>query len=86
MIRGSLDDVLKVTQTQDRLPELLRLVDVDVEALRNAEFAQAQEVLRTIVGKTVAAADIDDTRITIIAADGSRYFFYGFLGNEAAAP
>jgi len=59
-------------------------VDVDVDALRKAEFAQAQAVLKTIVGKTVAAADIDEWRITIIAGDGSRYFFYGFLGNEAA--
>ncbi len=64
----------------NRIDELLELIEVEPDALREAEFLQAQGILDTLVGKTVTAAEIEDTHIVITTADGSRYFFYGFLG------
>jgi hypothetical protein len=64
----------------DRIDELLHLIEVQPDALREAEFAQAQSILETMVGKTVTSAEIEDTRIVITTADGNKYFFYGFLG------
>jgi hypothetical protein len=69
----------------DRIDELLELIEVEPDALREAEFLQAQAILETLVGKTVAAADVEDTRIVITTADGNRYFFYGFLGESQPA-
>jgi hypothetical protein len=67
----------------DRIDELLRLIEGEPEALRTAEFLQTQDVLRGLVGQSVVEASIEDTRITIVAADGRRYYFYGFLGAQA---
>jgi hypothetical protein len=64
----------------DRIDELLQLIEVEPDALREAEFLQAQSILETLIGKTVTAAELEDTRIIITTSDGSRYFFYGFLG------
>ncbi len=64
---------------QSRVDELLELIDVDSDALREAEFAQAQDILDTMVGKRVKLAEMGETRITITTEDGSKYFFYGFL-------
>lgn len=64
----------------DRIDELLHLIEVEPDALREAEFLQAQAILETMVGKAIAAADIDETRIVITTTDGNKYFFYGFLG------
>jgi hypothetical protein len=64
----------------DRIDELLHLIEVEPDALREAEFMQAQAILETMVGKTVTAAELEDTRIVITTNDGSKYFFYGFLG------
>lgn len=64
---------------QSRVDELLELIDVDSDALRDAEFAQAQDILDTMVGKRVKLAEMGDTRITITTEDGCKYFFYGFL-------
>lgn len=69
----------------DRIDELLELIEVEPDALREAEFMQAQAILETLVGKTVTAAEIQDTRIVITTSDGNRYFFYGFMG-EARDP
>ena len=66
----------------DRIDELLHLIEVEPDALREAEFMQVQAILETMVGKTVKAADIEETRIVITTDDGSKYFFYGFLGDE----
>jgi len=65
----------------DRIDELLQLIEVEPDALREAEFLQAQSILETLVGKTITAASLEDTRIVITTSDGNRYFFYGFLGS-----
>ncbi len=64
----------------ERIDELLHLIEVQPDALREAEFAQAASILETIVGKTVTSAELEDTRIVITTSDGNKYFFYGFLG------
>ena len=64
----------------DRIDELLHLIEVEPNALREAEFAQVQSILETMVGKTVQSAELEDTRIVITTSDGNKYFFYGFLG------
>lgn len=64
----------------DRIDELLHLIEVEPDALREAEFMQAQSILETMVGKTVTAAELQDTRIVLTMNDGNKYFFYGFLG------
>ncbi|HUA10076.1 MAG TPA: hypothetical protein VMA98_12490 [Candidatus Acidoferrales bacterium] len=69
----------------DRIDELLELIEVEPDALREAEFLQAQAILETLVGKTVSGAAVEDTRIVITTGDGNRYYFYGFLG-EAKTP
>lgn len=65
----------------DRIDELLQLIEVEPDALREAEFLQAQSILETLVGKTITAASLEETRIVITTSDGNRYFFYGFLGS-----
>ncbi len=67
----------------DRIDELLHLIEVEPDALREAEFLQARAILETLVGKTVSAAHVEDTRIVITTSDGNKYFFYGFLGEGA---
>jgi hypothetical protein len=64
----------------DRIDELLQLIEVEPDALREAEFLQAQAILETMIGKTVTAAQVQDTRIVITTSDGNRYYFYGFMG------
>ncbi|HEV3153051.1 MAG TPA: hypothetical protein VGZ02_04550 [Candidatus Baltobacteraceae bacterium] len=64
----------------DRIDELLHLIEVDPDALREAEFLQAQGILDTMTGKTIASAELEETRIVITTSDGNKYFFYGFLG------
>ncbi len=66
------------------LDDLLNLLEVDPDALREAEFAQTQFILDTLVGKTIKAAEIEDTRIVIETSEGNRYFFYGFMGGGHA--
>jgi hypothetical protein len=67
----------------DRIDELLHLIEVEPDALREAEFLQAQAILETMIGKTITSADIDETRIVVTTTDGNKYFFYGFLGSGA---
>lgn len=66
----------------DRIDELLQLIEVEPDALREAEFMQAQSILETMIGKSVTAAELQDTRIVLTMSDGNRYFFYGFLGGQ----
>jgi len=66
----------------DRIEELLQLVEVEPDALREAEFVQAQAILETMVNTTVVAAEVEETRIVITTSNGNRYFFYGFLGES----
>jgi hypothetical protein len=70
---------LRVTMN-DRIEELLHLIEVDPDSLREAEFIQAQAILETMVGKTITDATLEETRFVITTSDGNRYFFYGFLG------
>ena len=66
----------------DRINELMELIEVEPDALREAEFLQAQAILDTLIGKTVTAAELEDTRIVITTQEGNRYYFYGFLGED----
>ena len=61
--------------------DLLDLVEVDPDALREAEFEQIQFVLDDMIGKTIKGASIELKRIVIETNDGNRYFFYGFMGS-----
>jgi len=65
--------------------DLLNLLAIDPEALREAEFMQAQAILDSMVGETIAAVLVEDRRIVIVTASGNRYFFYGFMGNAPQA-
>lgn len=56
------------------------LLEIDPEALRAAEFMQAQELLGGMVGRRIVSARLEDTRIAIEVDDGAVYFFYGFMG------
>lgn len=60
-------------------------LEVEPEALAAAEFMQAQMILDTMVGKTIAKADVEETRIAVTATDGTTYFFYGFMGERGTA-
>jgi hypothetical protein len=60
--------------------------DVDPDALRSAEFLQTQMLLDTLIGKTVSAAKVEDTRIAISTADGHTFYFYGFMGTHKDEP
>jgi hypothetical protein len=63
-------------------PDEQDLLDIEPEALRQAEFLQAQELLSAMVGKRVSAAHVEDTRIALRMEDGMMYYFYGFMGGE----
>jgi hypothetical protein len=67
---------------KDRIDELLHLIEAEPEGLRTAEFLQTQAMLENVVGKTVTAAKVEDTRVSIDTSDGCRYYFYGYLGSE----
>lgn len=58
--------------------------DLDPEGLRTVEFAASQVALDTMAGKTVQQAVVEDTRIAVTMSDGSRYYFYGFMGHSGA--
>jgi hypothetical protein len=73
------DDQETVTDLQDS-----SLLDIDPDALREAEKVFAQGILDTMSGKEVAKATYEDTRVVVIMADGSEYYFYGFMGESRA--
>ena len=60
------------------------LLEIDPEALRAAEFMQAQELLGGMVGRRIVSAQLEETRIAIETDDGSVYYFYGFMGEDAS--
>jgi hypothetical protein len=66
----------------DKIDDLINLMDIDPDALREAEFVQAQSILDTLVGKTIEQASMEDTRIVVETTEGDRYFFYGFMGGQ----
>ena len=61
-----------------------QLLEIDPEALRAAEFMQAQELLSGMVGRRIVNAQLEETRIAIETDDGSVYYFYGFMGEDMA--
>lgn len=67
----------------DRIEELLHLIEVEPDALREAEFLQAQSILDMMIGKSIVSAEMEERRIVIQTSDGNKYFFYGFLGKES---
>lgn len=69
----------------DRIDDLLRLIEAEPEGLRTAEFLQAESVLQALVGKTITGVHVEETRVAISTADGARHYFYGFLGSERPA-
>lgn len=56
--------------------------DIEPDALREAELMQAREFLRELVGRRIADVRVEDTRISVQSEDGTRYFFYGFMGTS----
>ena len=64
----------------DKLAATIDALDIDSEALRQAEFMQAQMILDSMVGQTITHAEIEETRIAVTLSDGNTYFFYGFMG------
>ncbi|MBV9270596.1 MAG: hypothetical protein JO165_05850 [Candidatus Eremiobacteraeota bacterium] len=76
------EEIVEAGGMNDRIDELLHLIEVEPDALREAEFMQAQAILETMVGKKIASAELEETRIVVTTDDGNKYFFYGFLGEE----
>jgi hypothetical protein len=70
---------------KDKIDDLINLMDIDPDALREAEFVQAQAILDTLVGKTIEHATMEDTRIVVETTEGDRYFFYGFMGGSTTS-
>jgi hypothetical protein len=68
----------------DRIDELIDLLEAEPEGLRTAEFLQAQDILQGLTGKRVVAAVMEETRVVVTTEDGGRYYFYGFLGTDSA--
>jgi len=60
------------------------MMDIDPEALREAERVFAQGILDTMPGKNVARARYEETRVVVTMTDGSEYYFYGFLGESGS--
>ena len=58
------------------------LVDIDPDALREAERVFAQGILDTMPGKSVARATYEEFRVVLSMTDGTEYYFYGFLGES----
>jgi hypothetical protein len=58
------------------------LLDIDPDALREAERVFAQGILDTMSGKKVLRAIYEDTRVVVVMDDGSEYYFYGFMGES----
>jgi len=68
--------------TENRIEELLRLIEAGPEGLHTAELLVARDVLAGLAGKTIASATVDESRVTIETSDGAHYYFYGFLGAQ----
>jgi hypothetical protein len=75
----------KTVGMNDRIDELIELLEAEPDGLRTAEFLQAQALLRGLAGKRVADAAVEETRVVVTTEDGCRYYFYGFLGSDSSA-
>jgi hypothetical protein len=56
--------------------------DIDPDGLREAELMQARDVLQKLVGRTISALRVEDTRIALVTDDNATYYFYGFMGED----
>jgi hypothetical protein len=69
-----------------QLETLLSILDeIDPDELREAERAEAQAIMNTLVGATIKSATVEETRIVVETADGNRYYFYGLMGSGGAS-
>ncbi len=84
-VRGATHIGTEAEPDNAKIDDLIELMEIDPEALREAEFFQVQSILDTLVGKSIAAARMEDTRIVVETAEGDRYFFYGFMGSGRGA-
>jgi hypothetical protein len=67
-----------------QLETLLSILDdIDPDEIREAELAEAQAIMNTMVGATIKSATVEETRIVVETADGNKYFFYGLMGSRA---
>jgi hypothetical protein len=57
--------------------------DIDPDGLREAELMQARALLQKLVGRTITALRVEDTRIALVTDDEATYYFYGFMGEDA---
>jgi hypothetical protein len=80
----SFDGAEDQTQTVNDLQDT-GLLEIDADALREAEKIFAQGILDTMAGKQVAKATYEDTRVVVLMTDGSEYYFYGFMGESAGS-
>jgi hypothetical protein len=55
---------------------------IESDALREAEFSQARTMLVRLVGRTITAVRVEETRIALETDDGIATFFYGYMGEE----
>src|SRR5579875_3814828 len=69
----------KHSMNRDEILEMAR----ESEALRAAEFMQAQELLNGMIGHRIVAARLEETRIAIETDDGAIFYFYGFMGEDS---
>jgi hypothetical protein len=58
------------------------ILEIDPEALREAERVFAQGILDTMAGKQVVRATYEETRVVVTMTDGCEYYFYGFMGES----
>ena len=75
-----MEDQEEVNDLQDS-----SLLEIDADALREAEKVFAQGILDTMAGKEIAKATYEDTRVVVLMTDGSEYYFYGFMGESRSS-
>ncbi len=55
---------------------------IDPDGLREAELIQARLMLQRLVGRTIVALRVEETRIALETDDKVTYYFYGFMGED----
>jgi hypothetical protein len=58
-------------------------LEVESDALREAEMMQAQRKLQYLVGRTIAEVRVEETRIAIVLDNAHTFFFYGYMGADS---
>jgi len=57
-------------------------LEIDPDGLREAELMQARMMLQRLVGRTIVALRLEETRIALVTDDNATYYFYGFMGED----